>query len=173
MHRMARSIAALAVALALVPLLAGTALAGGWAQVLPIDGGGDPPTAGEALEYRFRLLQHGVTPVDFGTVQLTATLGGETVVAEATPTGDGEWIARLTLPSDGEWQLAVSHLELETTAVPSLAVGAAPAAAAAASLPLVLAVVAIGVMGLAAATGLAMARAGRRADSSMEVPASG
>ena len=180
MHRRARSIVALAASLVLVPLLAGVAVGGGWAQVVTIDGGGEPPTAGEPLEYRFRLLQHGVTPVDWGSVQLTATPagGGETIVAAATPAGDGEWIARLTLPSDGEWQMAVSHVDLQTTAVPPLNVGA-PALATAAvagsgavgSLPLLLALVAIGVMGLAGAAGLVMARAARRAESALKVRA--
>jgi hypothetical protein len=180
MNRMARSIIALVVSFALVPLLAGVALAGGWAQVVTIDGGGDPPTAGEPLEYRFRLLQHGVTPVDWGSVQLTATPagGGETVIAEARPVGDGEWVAQLTLPMDGQWRLAVSHVDLETSAVAPLAVARQAAAAAAAGgtgvaglLPLLLALVALGVMATAGLTGLLMARAARRAESAMKVRA--
>jgi hypothetical protein len=179
MHRIARSIVALVASLVLLSLLAGVALAGGWAQVVVINGAGDPPIAGEPLEYRFKLLQHGVTPVDFGRVQLTATPagGGDEIVVQATSAGDGGWVARLTLPSDGEWQMRVVHPDLETGAVPPLNVGTTTVAvsteAVTSTLPLLLALAAMGVMTLAGLTGLVMARAAHRTDPTVEIPANG
>ena len=50
---------------ALTALMTGTALAGGWAEVVITDGSEGPPIAGEEREIQFTLLQHGVTAVDF------------------------------------------------------------------------------------------------------------
>ncbi len=57
----------------LVALSASAAAAGNYAEVGYTDGMDTPPTAGEEREIRFTLLQHGVTPVDHGQVQVTAT----------------------------------------------------------------------------------------------------
>ena len=78
---------AAAVALgALTALMTGTALAGGWAEVVITDGSEGPPIAGEEREIQFTLLQHGVTAVDFGEVQLTAVNSetGESITVPAT-----------------------------------------------------------------------------------------
>ena len=114
----------------LLALTTATALAGGYAEAL-ISGGDEPPTAGEEREVRVTLLQHGVTPVDWGQVMITATLPGtgERVSVPATSLGDGEWAATLSFPSAGDWQLRVVHDQLETPQATSFSVAAAPGAA--------------------------------------------
>ena len=109
--------AALAAQAALVTLVTGTALAGGWAEVTMVDGSEDPPIAGEVREIRFSLLQHGVTAVDFGEAQLTAVHPdtGESIRVAATNHGGGMWSASVTFPQDGNWRIAIAHDELETT----------------------------------------------------------
>ena len=112
---------------------AGIALAGNFAAVTFVDGSADPPVAGEAREIRFSLLQHGVAPINDGTVSLTATLPGtdESISVPATNVGDGEWVATVTFPADGDWQVRVTHSVFETSAASTLAVAAAGGAAAA------------------------------------------
>ena len=117
---------ALGAASLLVALTAGAAAAGNYADVGFIDGMSEPPTAGEEREIRFSLLQHGVTPVDHGQVVLTATLpGAESLTFEATPLGDGEWIATILVPTAGDWQLRVTHSEFETPAAVAMPVAEA------------------------------------------------
>lgn len=120
---------------ALSTAAAGIALAGNFAAVTFVDGSADPPVAGEAREIRFSLLQHGVTPVNDGNVQLTATLPGtdESITVPATSVGDGEWIATVTFPSEGAWEVQVTHSLYETSPAVPLAVTSADAAAAATS----------------------------------------
>lgn len=114
-------------AAALASLMAGAAAAGNYAEVGYTDGMDAPPTAGEEREIRFSLLQHGVTPVDFGQVTLTATMPGvEPVVVPASSLGGGAWAASVTFPAAGDWQLRVTHSELETP--PSVPVSVAEAA---------------------------------------------
>lgn len=110
-------------------LLATTAVAGGWAEVTLIGGGDDPPSAGEPHEIRISVLQHGVTPVDSGTVLFTASAadGSEEVSVEATSAGGGEWIATVTFPVEGDWEYRVTHSAFETPEARHLAV--TPAAA--------------------------------------------
>ena len=117
--------AALAAQAALVTLMTGTALAGGWAEVTMVDGSGDPPIAGEEREIRFSLLQHGVTAVDFGRVQLTAVNpdSGETITVAASNHGGGMWSAFVTFPAEGNWEIAVAHNELLTSEPTTMAVG--------------------------------------------------
>ena len=109
--------AALAAQAALMTLMTGTALAGGWAEVTMVDGAGDPPIAGEEREIRFSLLQHGVTAVDFGEAQLTAVNPdtGETITVAATNHGGGLWSAIVTFPAGGNWEIGVAHNELLTS----------------------------------------------------------
>jgi hypothetical protein len=63
--------------------------------------------------------------VDWGNVTLTGTNSstGEIVTVAARSVGDGEWIASISFPTDGSWQLAVAHSDLATSAVPALSVG--------------------------------------------------
>ena len=117
---------AAAVALgALAALMTGTALAGGWAEVVITDGSEAPPIAGEEREIQFSLLQHGVTAVDFGEAQLTAVNSetGDSITMPATNHGGGSWSAVVTFPAAGEWQIAVRHTDLETSAPTTIAVG--------------------------------------------------
>ncbi len=122
--RLAAMLAALATILALGAM---PAAAGNFAEVTmsPIDGG--PPVAGEERELRFILMQHGVTPVDHGQVQLTATLDGsdEVVTVPAASLGNGEWAANLALPIEGEWQLRVTHSVFETSPPTTIVIGPA------------------------------------------------
>jgi hypothetical protein len=133
--------------------------------------------AGEELALRYRLLQHGVTPVDHGTVLVTATLPetGERLVVEATSAGDGEWVATMTLPTTCDWQIVVAHADLETSGVAPLTVLDAGSGAAFASpgLPVLLALAAVAVMVLAGITGLGRSRAGRRREASVGATAKG
>jgi hypothetical protein len=119
---------ALAIATAtILSLAAGAVAAGSYADVGFTDGMVAPPTAGEEREIAFTLLQHGVTPVDFGEVRLTATAAGtDPVTVQATALGDGRWIAIVTFPAAGDWQLRVTHSELETP--PAVTVSVAEAA---------------------------------------------
>jgi len=111
---------------------AGIALAGNFAAVTFVDGSADPPVAGEGREIRFTLLQHGVAPINDGTVSLTAILPGtdESISVPATNIGDGEWVATVTFPADGDWQVRVTHSVFETSAASTLAVAAAGGTAA-------------------------------------------
>lgn len=128
LRRLGTGLAALAV---LTILTTGAALAGNWAEVTMVPAGGDPPFAGEEAEVRFTLLQHGITPVESGTVEVVAWLptSGERVAAEATSLGDGEWSASLVFPSDGDWQLRVTHGVFYTPEAAPFSVGPAPALA--------------------------------------------
>ena len=103
-------------AVVLVILTAGIAAAGNYAEVGVTTGMDDPPTAGEEREIRFTLFQHGVTPVDFGMVQLIATLPGtgESLTVEAASLGDGAWAASVAFPSAGDWQVRIVHSVFET-----------------------------------------------------------
>lgn len=125
MRHFVRGAASLAGSVALLVAFAGSALAGGWAQATLIDPPDDPPTSGEEREIRFSLLQHGVTPVTFGQVQLTATHPetGEEIVVQASSQGGGEWTARVTFPAAGDWQIRITHQDLEITGPSTLTVG--------------------------------------------------
>ncbi|HEY8501225.1 MAG TPA: hypothetical protein VIL21_00935, partial [Solirubrobacterales bacterium] len=125
MRHLTRFGAGLATLAALLALITGTALAGGWAEVVMTGASEDPPVAGETDEIQFTLLQHGVTAVDFGDVNLTAvnTETGQELTAPATSLGGGRWSARVTFPVAGSWQIGVRHNELETSGPTTLTVG--------------------------------------------------
>jgi hypothetical protein len=123
-----RTIRWLGVAAGLATLMAlatGTVLAGGWAEVTMLDGSGDPPIAGEEREIRFQLLQHGVTAVDFGDVDLTAVdpATGQAITVAATNHGGGNWSAVVTFPVDWNWQISVAHSGLLTSEPTTMVVG--------------------------------------------------
>ena len=125
MRHLTRVGAGLATLAALLALITGTALAGGWAEVVMTDASQDPPVAGETGEIEFTLLQHGVTAVDFGDVNLTAVNAetGEELTVAATSLGGGRWSASVTFPVAGSWQIGVTHNELETSGPTTLTVG--------------------------------------------------
>lgn len=124
-------VGALAGALAGAALLfaagSGVVAAGGFAEVGIETGSDAPPVAGQEREIRISLLQHGVTPVNDGRVELTATHpeSGEAINVEAISRGSGEWVASVTFPVGGEWRVRVLHQDFETSAPIPLSVDAA------------------------------------------------
>lgn len=124
MRHLTRTGAAIAGLLALMLLVTGTALAGNFGEVTILDGGDGPPTAGEEREIRFVLLQHGVTPIEDGRVDVTLTNGetGDELVVQAVHEGDGVYAASVVFPVAGYWQVHVTHQWFETSAPTALAV---------------------------------------------------
>jgi YtkA-like len=131
MRRRIRTTLALAMLAALGALTAGTVAAGNYAETSIIDGADTPPTAGEERELRLVLLQHGVTPVDHGSVELTAWLPGtdERLSVVATSVGNGEWVATVTFPTAGDWQMRVIHSVFETPTASAISVAPSPTTA--------------------------------------------
>ena len=125
MRHLTRVGAGLATLAALLALITGTALAGGWAEVVMTGASEDPPVAGETDDIQFTLLQHGVTAVDFGDVELTAINPdtGQELTVPATSLGGGRWSASVTFPVAGDWQIGVRHNDLETSGPTTLTVG--------------------------------------------------
>jgi len=144
---------------------AGIALAGNFGAVTFVDGTADPPTAGEAREIRFSLLQHGVTPINDGTVALTATLPGtdESISVPATNVANGEWAATVTFPVEGDWQVRVTHSVFETSPASTLAVASAGAAAATVAQPWTFVLIAVVALLLVAVSAMAIVRSRREA----------
>jgi hypothetical protein len=131
MRRLIRTTLALAMLVALGAFTAATVAAGNYADTSIIDGADTPPTAGEERELRLLLLQHGVTPVDHGSVELTAWLPGtdERLRVVATSVGNGEWVAVVTFPTAGDWQMRVIHSVFETPPASAIAVAPSPTSA--------------------------------------------
>jgi hypothetical protein len=131
MRRLIRTTLALAMLGALSAVAAATVAAGNYAETSIVHGADTPPTAGEQRELRLLLLQHGVTPVDFGTVELTGWLPGtdERISVMATSVGGGEWVANVTFPTAGDWQMRVVHSVLETPEASAFAVAPSSMAA--------------------------------------------
>jgi len=131
MRRLIRTTLALSMLAALGALTAAAVAAGNYAETSIIGGADTPPTAGEEREFRLLLLQHGVTPVDHGGVELTAWLPGtdERVSVVATSVGNGEWVANVTFPSAGDWQMRVMHSIFETPPASAIAVAPSPTTA--------------------------------------------
>jgi hypothetical protein len=118
-------------ALALTLILATSALAGGWAQAIMDSPPDDPGGANQPVTIGFTLLQHGVTPVEWGTakVVLTNDATGQSVIADARPQGSaGHWVAEFSVPAAGTWTYAIRHdLEIEMTGFAPLVVGSTAA----------------------------------------------
>ena len=108
--------AALGLLAVLTVLVATPVTAGNYAEVDYGTSFVEPPAAGEEREIRVSLLQHGVTPVDHGEVDMTIVdaASGERITVPATSLGDGKWSARVAFPSAGAWQLRVTHSVFET-----------------------------------------------------------
>jgi hypothetical protein len=125
--------------------------AGGWASVT---GEELTPSSDDGVSVvRFTLLQHGVTPVDWGAATIVAVNddSGEQVSVSATPMtdGSGEWTARLALPAAGSWTLTIGHQDLEVVAAQPMQLTVAASAETSAGSPA--AAVTIGLVLLAAA----------------------
>ena len=118
-------------ALALTLLLATTALAGGWANAVMDTAPDEPGGPNQPVTMGFTLLQHGVTPVDWGTTQvvLTNQATGESVSFDARLQGaTGHWVAEISVPADGTWSYEVRHdLEIAMTGFDPIALGDAAA----------------------------------------------
>jgi hypothetical protein len=127
MELVKRAIAAVIAATATLALSTGVVLAGAWAEAAVRPADGEPPVAGEETELVVTLLQHGVRPVDFGSVTLTLTdaATGNAVDVPASNRGNGEWVATAAFPTEGEWRVAVTHPDLEISRVAPLQVAAA------------------------------------------------
>jgi hypothetical protein len=121
-----RALAAMAAAATLTLLITSTALAGGWASAT-LDRQPADPGEGGTLVVGFTLMQHGVTPVDWGqpVVTLVNPESGARVTADAVPSGAaGHWTAELTVPSAGSWSLEIRHdLEVVPANFGSISVG--------------------------------------------------
>jgi len=107
----ARTAAATLAAAAMSLFLASTAVAGGWASAT-LDSTPSDPGNGGTLNLGFTLLQHGVTPVDWGqpTVSLVEAGTNRRVTVTATPSGKpGHWAATITVPATGQWSLDIRH----------------------------------------------------------------
>ena len=115
-------------------ILAATAFAGGWANAVMDPPPDDPAGTTEPVTLGFTLMQHGVTPVDWGNAQVVLTNAetGQEIVAPATPSGPtGHWTAEVMLPADGSWSYQVRHdLEITLMGAQPIVVGGAQAAAA-------------------------------------------
>lgn len=139
-----RAVISLVSALALTLAMAATTVAGGWAAAVmdtqPIEPGGpdQPVTVG------FTLLQHGQTPVNWGTTQLILINDdtGAEVTVNARPQGaSGHWVAEVRFPTEGTWRYEVRHellIEMrgfEPVTLGNAAVVAAPATTSTAATP--------------------------------------
>jgi hypothetical protein len=159
--------------------LASVALAGGWAQVTVKEAPIDPPAGGETT-INLNVLQHGVTPVSWPTLNVVATdaTSGAVVRAEAQAQGPvGSYVATIVFPRAGDWTLTFDSAELEmegsvamSVAAPAVAAAGLAAAAPAAStfdaMPLLLLLVVV-----AAALAIAgLALRGRAASANTRVP---
>ena len=129
MRHLIRIGSSLATVAGLILVLAGTTLAGNFGEVTILDEGDGPPSAGEVREIRFALLQHGVTPIEDGRVDLTISnpATGDEITARATHEGDGIWAATVTFPEAGDWRVSVAHQWFETSEPTPVAVGPAQA----------------------------------------------
>ena len=99
-------------AMAATLILAGSALAGGWANAVMDDPPSDPPSAGEPITIGFTLLQHGITPVNdpAPTVTIRNAATDEEISVTATQEGaSGHWVAVITFPTEGTWRYEVTH----------------------------------------------------------------
>jgi len=116
-----RRAAAAPLAMLLLAFIAAPVSAGGVAIVVPAETDGRATTAGDPTTLSFQLLQHGVTPVDFGvtTVVFTDTASGESFQATATPTEKAGWFeASFTYPKGGYWAWHVDHDGLAIESAP-------------------------------------------------------
>jgi hypothetical protein len=109
-------------------LAAAPTLAGGWAQasIDPATTPGDDDTPTIVV---FGLLQHGVTPVDFGSATVSAfdPASGETVEADARPLRNGRWSAELRLRPGATWRLTIQHTQLQVAAAADMTLTTGPA----------------------------------------------
>jgi len=79
--------------------------------------------AGKPLQLTFRVLQHGVTPLDGLKPTIVATAGANVVNATATPTKNtGEYTTTLVMRQAGQWTIAIDSDYIKRTVLPALTV---------------------------------------------------
>ncbi len=122
-----RGAAAIVSACALTLLLATGVLAGGWANAVMDEPPSQPGGPNEPVTIGFTLLQHGVTPVDWGDTQvvLRNDATSQAVYFDARPKGaKGHWIAEISVPAEGTWTYEVHHpLEIAMSGFKPITVG--------------------------------------------------
>ena len=98
----------IAVSLALLVVMTGTAVAGGWA-IVTLSDFPEYAVAGKTLKLTFAVRQHGVTLLSGLRPNVRATTpGGLTAKANAVPAKEkGEYTAELALPQPGNWTITV------------------------------------------------------------------
>jgi hypothetical protein len=120
---MRRTIIGTAVAVVLLTLAAGPAMAGGWATITPDTGGDLRPNAGQTVDIGFTVLQHGKTPASWvnANVLLTEAASGEVRRTHAVQQGaEGHFTAAVEFPRSGYWSWQVEVTDLEVEPVPIL-----------------------------------------------------
>jgi len=99
-----------AIALLVAAGSAAPVAAGGWATV-ELDAWPENVVAGQPAAIGFRVLQHGVSPVEGETPRLVAThrATGERLYADGTAEGEaGHYVAAVTFPQFGAWKWSIS-----------------------------------------------------------------
>lgn len=129
-HRFAGSIALAGILLLSV---AGTASAGGW-SVTTFDQLPAEFRAGQVYPLGYRVLQHGVRPVDRlkTEIHIRAVNTGETHSFPGIPDGaPGHYVAEVRFPAAGEWSRQVAQGPFAMQELGTIGVGAPEGAAAA------------------------------------------
>ena len=152
-----RLLLSLPIALLMALAVAGVATAGGYATAT-MDPPPDEPVAGEPVELGFTLMQHGVTPTNWGQAVFSVVDvdSGERTNYPATPSGAaGHWTVEVIFPAGGSYRFEVTHdLQIESVNLTEtiLAVGAPGSGTTAAT-----AAPSVGLAALAGALGLMVA----------------
>lgn len=152
-----RFILALPMALCAALAVAGVATAGGYATAT-MDPPPDEPVAGEPVQLGFTLMQHGVTPTNWGRAVFSVIDidTSERTSYPATPSGaGGHWTVEVIFPAVGNYRFEVTHdLQIESVNLTetTLAVGAPGTGTTAAT-----AAPSVGLAALAGALGLILA----------------
>jgi mono/diheme cytochrome c family protein len=119
------------VAAGIVTSFAAAVSAGGWAIVV-VERLPDRFVAGTPQTLTFSVLQHGHTPVPNLTPRVVATSGSSAVeVTASAASGPGRYVATLTVPRVGDWQIAIdpAFVGARLTLAPIAAVAEASAPA--------------------------------------------
>ena len=106
---MLRKVLVVAGVCSLVVVMAGTALAGGWA-VSTLNTAPDEFEAGVEYDVAYTVLQHGRTPIEGETALIFSDGGPDSLRFIGTPTkAPGAYIAEVELPAAGTWTLQVDQ----------------------------------------------------------------
>jgi hypothetical protein len=128
-----RPVISLLSALALTLALAATTAAGGWAAAVMDTPPNEPGGPDQPVSVGFTLLQHGKTPVNWGTTQVVLInddTGAEVTVDARLQGASGHWVAEVRFPTGGTWRYEVRHeLLIEMRGFEPVTVGNAAAAA--------------------------------------------